>query len=84
MSGMPRLAASLALATATSIDRRQTPGIDKIGSSLPLPSTTKIGQIKSAAVSWFSRTKSRSQGVRRLRLMRVEGNLRLGLSMMIR
>ena len=79
--GMPSAAASLAFSTATSIDRRLTPGIEDIGSCLPLPSITKIGQMRSATVNVFSRTRLRNQTERRLRRMRVAGNCAVGLVM---
>src|SRR5664279_1723846 len=79
--GMPRAAASFAFSTATSMDRRQTPGIEDIGPCLAWPSITKIGQMRSAADKLFSRTRLRNQGVRRLRRKRVAGNCWVGLVM---
>ena len=46
---------------------------DSTGALTPLPSTTNIGQIRSAGVSTFSATSRRDQPVRRLRRMRVAG-----------
>ena len=41
----------------------------------PRPSTTKIGQMRSADVSAFSATSRRDQAVRRLRRIRTAGKL---------
>ena len=71
---MPRFAASFAARTARSIVIRATPGIEGTGSETSFPSITNIGQIKSAGVKIFSRTKFRIQSVRRKRRGRIAGN----------
>ena len=70
---MSASAARSAASTALSTDRRLTPGIDGIGSFTSTPSRMKIGQIRSAGVTTFSRAISRSQGVRRRRRGRAMG-----------
>src|SRR5581483_3705275 len=71
---MPRaVASSAALATRSTL-RRSTPGMESTARRLPRPSVTKIGQIRSAAVSTFSATRRRDQGDLRLRRMRTVGN----------
>ena len=57
-----------------STESRSTPGIEGIGVRLPVPSCTKMGQIKSSTLSRFSATSRRDQAVRRFRRMRVDGN----------
>jgi hypothetical protein len=56
-----------------SIVIRSTPGIDATGSVRLSPSITKIGQMKSAALRWFSDTIARAQGACRVRRIRVRG-----------
>src|SRR6476659_1328971 len=70
---MPRLAASAAAFTARSIDSRSTPGIAIMEELDFLPSTTKIGQIRSSTVSVVSRTSRRDQSVLRFRRGRTAG-----------
>ena len=73
MAGMPSSAASSAAATARSMESRSTPGIEAIGWRTFLPSTTKIGQIRLAAVSEVSATSARDQAACLGRLIRVVG-----------
>ena len=72
-AGIPRERASSAAATARSIVRRVTPGMEGTASSRSWPSITKIGQIRSCGLSRVSRTMSRSAGVRRTRRGRAMG-----------
>ncbi len=53
--------------TATSTENRSTPGIEAMCSVLPMPSTKKIGQIRSLTLSSCSRTKRRDHSALRLR-----------------
>ena len=54
---------------------RDTPGISGIGTSSSTPSSTNNGRIRSAAVTWVSRTRARNASVRRRRRRRVVGNI---------
>ncbi len=56
--------------TALSMLMRLTPGIAGMGSTMPLPGTRKIGQIRSSTVSRFSCTMRRVQSALRLRRIR--------------
>ena len=59
--------------TARSMESRSTPGMLATSERSFFPSMTKIGQIRSSAVSVVSRTSRRDQSERRLRLSRVAG-----------
>ena len=73
IAGIPRSAASRAASTVLSTDRRNTPGIDGTGSSIPSPERTKTGQMKSPTPRLFSRVRLRSASDLRARRNRVAG-----------
>ena len=70
---MPSATASLARAAMPSSDQRDTPGSEAIGSSMPRPSVTNSGQIRSAGVSAVSRCSARLQAAARVRRRRSAG-----------
>ena len=70
MQGMPRSAASRALAAIRSTLQRLTPGSAPTGSSQSRPSQTNKGQMKSDGCSRFSATIARIHGLERLLRMR--------------
>ena len=59
--------------TGTFGGRFDPPGIDGTGSSIPSPSRTKTGQIRSPGVNVFSATSARIAGLCRVRRRRVAG-----------
>ena len=73
IAGIPRSAASRAASTTLSTERRITPGIDGIGSSIFSPLRTNTGHIKSLTVITFSLTIFRIEGDCRTRRRRVAG-----------
>src|SRR5215217_6063903 len=72
MAGMFRDAARSASRTASPMVRRSTPGMDVTGCRPLAPSTTKIGQIRSLAVSTFSHTSRLDHSALRLRRRRCD------------
>src|SRR3546814_9358209 len=76
MHGMPRFLASRARSTSLSTDQRETPGKVAMGSSTPLPSVTKSGQMRSDALRTVSATSDRDHWVARDRSRRTAGRER--------
>ena len=64
---MASSAARSASRTASSIDSRSMPGMESIATRFFEPSTRNSGQIRSSAVSTFSRTIRRAHSALRLR-----------------
>ena len=78
VSGRLRLRNRILHASMTTrrvVDQRVTPGMEATASVRFCPSITNTGQIRSWAVSVFSRTSARDQAVRRLRRMRRAGKV---------
>src|SRR6478609_7397037 len=69
-AGMPSFAARSAARTASSSERRSTPGIEAIPCRTRSPSIRNSGQIRSSTVRVVSRTRRRDQSARRLRRIR--------------